>query len=80
MTTMKIKTKKHGTIEFFLATGGYMYRTEVVDRPGTLGLQLCRNGKYTGPTIRATAASFESACRAWHRQRLAEIRPYNGEY
>lgn len=80
MCTMKIKTKKHGIIEFFMAPGGYVYRIASQDRPGTLGSQLCHNGRYTGPTIRATPESFEARCRKWHRQRLTEIRDYNGEY
>lgn len=80
MANFEITSRTHGTISFFMPDNGGYVRLESVGNSGTLGKQICTGGDFMGSTISATPATFESACRRWHKQRLAAIREYGMEY
>ena len=73
MTTLTIKTRDIGPVEFYVAaSGGYVF-ADLNDQEGTLGRQICDGGKTRGSTIRADGASLPSVARAWNRARRRAI-------
>lgn len=65
---MTIKSRKTGEVFTFwmTASGGYVYLC-TKERPGSLGDQICKGGKFMGSTISSTEKSFEADCRKWYR-------------
>ena len=73
MTSITIKTRDMGPVEFYVAeSGGYVY-ADLNDQYGTYGIQICDGGKTRGSTIRADGAGLPSVARAWNRARRRAI-------
>lgn len=69
---MTIKSRKTGeAFTFWMpANGGYVHLS-TKDRPGALGDQICKGGKFLGSTISSTEGSFEADCRKWYRDYMS---------
>lgn len=72
--TINSKTMKQ-PVDFSRPGSGYIYVDFSGDRsrPGTLGYQICRNGKLIGDTIAYSGddeATFARICRKWFRAYL----------
>jgi len=80
MTTLTINTRDHGTVEFFMQGAESDESRYVYLGNSTLGKQICAGGSFGGETVRATPETFERECRKWHKQHLAEINSYGGNY
>lgn len=80
MTNFTINSREFGKISFFMPSDGGHVFLESKGKPGTLGQQICRGGRCSGSTIRATPETFEAICRAWHRKHMAACREYGLEY
>jgi hypothetical protein len=79
MTTLTINTRNHGPVDFFMQ-GAYGEARYIYLGNSTLGNQICANGSFGGETLRATPETFERECRKWHKQHLAKINAYGGNY
>ena len=80
MPTLTINTRNHGSVEFFMQSAESGESRYVYLGNGTLGKQICSRGSLRGGTLRATQKTFERVCRKWHKQHLAEINSYGGNY
>lgn len=70
---LTIKSRKlRQKFEFFKSSGDSYIFLESNNRPGILGQQICRGGHFTGSTIAASDAGFESACRRWYRAHVSQ--------
>ena len=48
-------------------------RLEQPGKSGTLAPQICYGGGFMGSTVTSTPVSFESDCRKWYRQYMANV-------
>jgi len=80
MTTLTINTRNHGSVEFFMQGAESGESRYVHLGNSTLGKQICSGGSFGGETLRATPETFKRDCRKWHKQHLAKINSYGGNY
>jgi hypothetical protein len=66
-----LKSRKLNKTFTFFKSSGNAYVYDSTYQPGTLGRQICCGGHYGGSTLTATDDNFESVCRRWLRQHVA---------
>jgi len=79
---MTIKSRATGEMfNFFMPYGGGYIRLQSANAPGTLGQQICHNGRLEGSTVSANPKTFRNTCQRWYRQyRRAELNRSRTEY
>ena len=65
MDTLTINSRKLGRPVTFSQPGKNYVYVDLNGKPGTLGLQICEGGGFSGVTIMASSKSFERRCRSW---------------
>jgi len=81
MTTLTINTRNHGPVEFFMESAESGESRYVHLGNSTLvARQICSGGSLCGGTLSATPETFKRVCQKWHKQHLAEINSYSGNY
>jgi hypothetical protein len=70
MTEFAIKTRRYGTLTFFMPSKGGYVRLETAGKSGTLSKHICDGGGFMGYMLGATPETLEKVARGWHRQRL----------